>query len=60
VIVALEQLAGLGIRDRLVRYATWVGTSVSAAVLAAGRAGLGLIPYVLLSMFAVWRLTEPR
>lgn len=59
-IVALGQFASLGIRDRAVRLATWVGTSGVAAVFAAASAAAAVIPYVLLCSFALWRLTGPR
>jgi trans-2-enoyl-CoA reductase len=59
-IVVLGQLAGLGIRDRLVRLGAWAGTSVAAAVLAAASAAAALIPYSLLIAYTVWRLTAPR
>jgi hypothetical protein len=60
VIVVFEQLAGLGIRDRLVRLAAWVGTSAAAGLLAAASTAAALIPYSLLFAWAVWRLTAPR
>jgi hypothetical protein len=58
-IVVLEQLAGLGIRDRLLRLGAWAGTSVVAAGLSAVSVVFGLLTYVALLAFAVWRLTGP-
>lgn len=58
-IVVLEQLAGLGIRDHLARLLVWAGTSIVAAVLAVASVAAALVPYFMLLIFALWRLT-PR
>lgn len=60
-IVVLEQLAGLGIRDKFVRMAAWISTSGLAAVSTfAISVAAGLITYLTLFGFALWRLLGPR
>jgi hypothetical protein len=60
VIVAMNQIAGLGIRDKLARMTTWVGTSGLAAAGTARALICGAAVYAALLLFAVVRLTVRR
>lgn len=55
--IALNQVAGLGIRHRTHRMLAWVVGAVLVALLTAVSITLGALGYIALLGFTLWRLT---